>query len=89
MKSVNLTNEQAVLQLVKEHPLLRARDLQKQGLPTVALTKLVCRSRLADPFSRRVPAYSDSLLRNWSANLQISSRNASFLRQPAGIPDCP
>lgn len=46
MKSVIKTNEQAVLQLAKEHPLLRARDLQKQGLPTVALTKLVSAGKL-------------------------------------------
>jgi len=47
MKSVAIqTNEQAVLQLAQEHPLLRARDLQEHGLPTIALTRLVSAGKL-------------------------------------------
>ena len=40
------TSEQAVLQLARKHPLLRARDLARAGLPTVALTRLVAAGRL-------------------------------------------
>ena len=40
------TSEQAVLQLAHKHPLLRARDLARAGLPTVALTRLVAAGRL-------------------------------------------
>ena len=41
------TSEQAVLQLARKHPLLRARDLAEAGLPTIALTRLVSAGKLA------------------------------------------
>ncbi len=40
------TSEQAVLQLARQHPLLRARDLAQAGLPTVTLTRLVSAGKL-------------------------------------------
>jgi predicted transcriptional regulator of viral defense system len=40
------TSEQAVLQLARKHPLLRARDLAQAGLPTIALTRLVSAGKL-------------------------------------------
>ena len=40
------TSEQAVLRLARQHPLLRARDLARAGLPTIALTRLVTAGKL-------------------------------------------
>ena len=40
------TSEQAVLQLARKHPLLRARDLALEGLPTIVLTRLVSAGKL-------------------------------------------
>ncbi len=40
------TSEQAVLHLAHERRLLRARDLLEQGLPTMALTRLVSAGKL-------------------------------------------
>jgi predicted transcriptional regulator of viral defense system len=40
------TSEQAVLQLARKYPLLRARELAKAGLPTIALTRLVSAGKL-------------------------------------------
>lgn len=46
MSSAPTTREQAVLALAKTHPLLRAGDLAKHALPTVALTRLVAAGKL-------------------------------------------
>lgn len=46
MKAPPLTNEQAALKLAHKHPLLRARDLAEQGLPTVVLSRLVASGKL-------------------------------------------
>jgi predicted transcriptional regulator of viral defense system len=40
------THEHAVLQLARQHPLLRARDLAEHSLPTVALSRLVAAGKL-------------------------------------------
>jgi predicted transcriptional regulator of viral defense system len=40
------THEQQVLRLARKRTLLRARDLTQQGLPTIALTRLVQASKL-------------------------------------------
>ena len=40
------THEQAVLALAKQRPLLRARDLPKQSLPTIVLSRLVAAGKL-------------------------------------------
>ena len=40
------THEQAVLELAKTRPLLRARDLAQQALPTVVLSRLVTSGKL-------------------------------------------
>ena len=40
------TGEQAILQLARKRPLLRARDLAQAGLPTMALTRLVSAGQL-------------------------------------------
>ena len=40
------TSEQAVLQLARKQLLLRARDLARAGLPTIALTRLVSAGKL-------------------------------------------
>ena len=40
------TYEQAVLALAKQRPLLRARDLAKQALPTIVLSRLVAAGKL-------------------------------------------
>jgi predicted transcriptional regulator of viral defense system len=42
----NSTLEQAVLALAQRQPLLRARDLAEQGLPTVTLSRLVAAGQL-------------------------------------------
>lgn len=42
----NPTHEQAVLSLAKQRPLLRARDLAEQSLPTTVLTRLVAAGKL-------------------------------------------
>ena len=44
--SSNSTLEQAVLALAGRRPLLRARDLAEQSLPTVVLTRLVAAGKL-------------------------------------------
>ncbi len=44
--SPNITHEQAVLALAREHPLLRARNLAERSLPTIALTRLVAAGKL-------------------------------------------
>lgn len=41
-----LTSELAILQMAQERGLLRARDLQKEGLPTISLTRLVLAGKL-------------------------------------------
>jgi len=46
MKSAPKTHEQAVLALARKQPLLRARDLQTLGVPTVTLSRLVSSGRL-------------------------------------------
>lgn len=46
MKPSSLTHEQAALRLANKHPLLRARDLAEQGLPTVVLSRLVAAGKL-------------------------------------------
>lgn len=40
------THEQAVLELVRQRPLLRARDLAQLSLPTVVLSRLVAAGKL-------------------------------------------
>ena len=42
----NPTHEQAVLALAKQRPLLRARDLAEQSLPTTVLSRLVAAGKL-------------------------------------------
>lgn len=42
----NSTHEQAVLAMARQHPLLRARDLAEQALPTVVLSRLVAAGKL-------------------------------------------
>lgn len=42
----NPTYEQAILTLAKQRPLLRARDLAEQSLPTVVLSRLVAAGKL-------------------------------------------
>ena len=44
--SVPATQEQQVLRLARTRTLLRARDLTQQGLPTIALTRLVQAGKL-------------------------------------------
>lgn len=46
MPSTDKTLEQAVLALAERQPLLRARDLVKQGLPTMVLSRLVAAGKL-------------------------------------------
>ena len=40
------THEQAVLELARARPLLRARDLAQQELPTIVLSRLVAAGKL-------------------------------------------
>lgn len=40
------THEQAVMELARERPLLRARDLVLQELPTIVLSRLVAAGKL-------------------------------------------
>lgn len=46
VSAVNITHEQQVLRLARARKLLRARDLTQQGLPTIALTRLVQAGKL-------------------------------------------
>jgi predicted transcriptional regulator of viral defense system len=46
VKSQPINQEQAVLALAAKHPLLRARDLAAEGLPTVILSRLVAAEKL-------------------------------------------
>ena len=46
MKTTASTHEQQVLRLARARTLLRARDLTQQGLPTIALTRLVQAGKL-------------------------------------------
>ncbi|MEX3955614.1 MULTISPECIES: type IV toxin-antitoxin system AbiEi family antitoxin domain-containing protein [Trinickia] len=46
MPSTDKTLEQAVLALAERQPLLRARDLVEQGLPTMVLSRLVAAGKL-------------------------------------------
>lgn len=46
MPFTDKTLEQAVLALAERQPLLRARDLVKQGLPTMVLSRLVATGKL-------------------------------------------
>jgi len=40
------TAEEAILKLARSRPLLRARDLKAQGIPTIALTRLVAAGKI-------------------------------------------
>ena len=44
--AVTTTHEQQVLRLARARTLLRARDVTRQGLPTIALTRLVQAGKL-------------------------------------------
>jgi predicted transcriptional regulator of viral defense system len=44
--NATFTQEQSILALAKQRPLLRARDLAEQALPTVALSRLVAAGQL-------------------------------------------
>lgn len=47
MKSIfRPTAEETVLKLARSRPLLRARDLKAQGIPTIALTRLVAAGKI-------------------------------------------
>lgn len=46
MKATAATHEQQVLRLARARTLLRARDVTQQGLPTIALTRLVQAGKL-------------------------------------------
>lgn len=41
-----VTHEQAALELARQHPLLRARELAKHSVPTVVLSRLVAAGKL-------------------------------------------
>lgn len=72
------TTEQAILNMLKERRLLRARDLQEQGLPTISLTRLVSAGKL-ERIARGV--YS---LPNQSMSEHRSLAEAS-IRIPRGV----
>lgn len=44
--AIKTTHEKQLMRLVRKHKLLRARDLAEQGLPTIALTRLVQAGKL-------------------------------------------
>ncbi|MDP2869256.1 MAG: type IV toxin-antitoxin system AbiEi family antitoxin domain-containing protein, partial [Methyloversatilis sp.] len=46
VRAQDSTQEQAVLALAERQPLLRARDLSAQALPTVVLSRLVAAGKL-------------------------------------------
>ena len=72
------TREQAVLQLARMHPLLRARDLAQAGLPTIALTRLVSAGKL-DRVARGVYSLPNQAI---SANRSLAE---VAIRVPRGV----
>lgn len=46
MTGQSRTHEQAILKLARQHPLLRARDLDSQSIPTAVLSRLVSAGKL-------------------------------------------
>ena len=72
------TREQAVLQLARKHPLLRARDLAQAGLPTIALTRLVSAGKL-DRVARGVYSLPNQAI---SANRSLAE---VAIRVPRGV----
>ncbi len=74
----NLTLEQAVLALAERQPLLRARDLAEQRLPTVALTRLVAAGKL-DRVARGVYSLPGRALSEHRSLAEVA------LRVPRGV----
>jgi predicted transcriptional regulator of viral defense system len=73
-----LTSEQAILQMARARPLLRARDLLEQGIPTVALTRLVSAGKL-ERISRGVYSLPDQSIS------EHSSLAEAAIRVPRGV----
>ncbi|RDU99582.1 type IV toxin-antitoxin system AbiEi family antitoxin domain-containing protein [Trinickia dinghuensis] len=78
MPSPDETLEQTVLALAERRPLLRARDLVKQGLPTMVLSRLVAAGKL-----ERVARGVYSL--HGSVPSEHRSLAESALRVPRGV----
>ncbi len=72
------SDEQAVLALANERPLLRARDLAERSLPTVALTRLVAAGKLTR-VARGVYSLPDQALSEHRSLAEVS------LRVPQGV----
>jgi predicted transcriptional regulator of viral defense system len=72
------THEQAVLQLARQRPLLRARDLAEHALPTVVLSRLVAAGKL-ERISRGVYSLPARKLSEHRSLAEVS------LRVPQGV----
>src|SRR6476620_375849 len=72
------THEQAVLTLAERRPLLRARDLAAQGLPTVMLSRLVAAGKL-ERIARGVYSLPGRALSEHRSLAEVS------LRVPRGV----
>ena len=59
--ATKITHEKQLMRLVGKHKLLRARDLAEQGLPTIALTRLVQAGKL-DRVARGLYALSGAAM---------------------------
>lgn len=74
----NPTHEQAVLALAKQRPLLRARDLAEQSLPTTVLSRLVTAGKL-DRVARGVYSLPGRTLSEHRSLAEVA------LRVPQGV----
>ena len=76
--STHSTYDQAVLSLVKQRPLLRARDLAEYALPTIVLSRLVLKGQL-ERVARGVYSLPDRRLSEHSSLAEVA------LRVPRGV----
>ncbi len=72
------THEKQLMRLVRKHKLLRARDLAEQGLPTIALTRLVQAGKL-DRVARGLYALPGAAMSEHRSLAEVS------LRVPRGV----
>ena len=72
------THEKQLMRLVRKHKLLRARDLAEQGLPTIALTRLVQAGKL-DRVARGLYALPGAAMSEHRSLAEVA------LRVPRGV----
>ena len=88
--SVPATHEQQVLRLARKRTLLRARDLTQQGLPTIALTRLVQAGKLervARGHIQLQETLADDILQAMLAHPGVRAARVAT-EKPDVYPDC-